>query len=85
MWTDAERVTNGEGQLGAIQRVEMKFIDVLFLEQLHLFYSHAGCDEFARLGIVVEPVETLLQPFRHAGTTLLGTAPGAYRVEVSAR
>ena len=55
--THTERVTNGEGQLGAVQRIEMKLLDTLLLQQSYLFYRDAGCNELACLGIVLQSVE----------------------------
>ncbi len=70
--TNAERMADGECQFRAVQRIEMKFFDALFLEQPYLFYCDAGCNELASLGIVFKAVEAMHQPFGHARTALLG-------------
>ena len=50
-------MTNGEGQFGAVQRIEMKLFYTLILKQSHLFYRNAGGNELACLGIVFQSVE----------------------------
>src|SRR6188768_1558305 len=58
----AERVADGVGELGAVQCVEMELVDSVLLQLVHLLDGDRGRDQLARLGIVVESVEAMLQP-----------------------
>src|SRR5271166_3885579 len=60
-------VTDREGQFGAIQRVEVKFVDAVLAQLLHLLDCNMRCDQAARTRIVIESVEALSQPKRYLG------------------
>src|SRR5262245_58198916 len=60
--THAERVADGVRELAAVQRVEMELVDDVPLQRVHLLDGHGGRDELARVGVVVEPVEAVLEP-----------------------
>ena len=62
------------GQLRAIQRIEVEFVDAMLAQMLYLFDRHARGNEAARLWVVVQPVEPLMQPRRHRCTATLGKA-----------
>src|SRR3954468_16995566 len=70
----AEGVADREGGLRAVQRIEMKLVDAMPLQQVHLLDGHCGRDHLARLGVVLEPVEAVLEPVRDARAAALGEA-----------
>ena len=72
MGTHAERVADGVGQFGTVQRVEVELIDAMPLQHVHLLDRHRRGDELARLGIVFETVETVLQPVRDRRAATFG-------------
>src|SRR4051812_33112876 len=74
----AERVTDGVGELRAVQRVEMKLIDAVSLQRVHLFDGHGGRNQLARLGIVLESIEAMLQPLGN-GRAAARREPGDLR------
>ena len=53
----AEQVADRDDQVGAVQRVEMEFVDAVGVQPAALLGGERGGDEPARVGIVVEPVE----------------------------
>src|SRR5665213_3776550 len=67
-------MTDGEGEISAIECVEMKLIDTLAAERLDLSDRERRGDHAARLGIVLEPIETMPQPFGDLRPTSLGKA-----------
>src|SRR5437764_10104851 len=64
---DAEQMADGEHEVGAVHGVEVKGIDAMLGEFLHLPRRDGGGDQLAGVGIVVEPLEFFRQPIRHAG------------------
>src|SRR6187399_1619960 len=74
----AERVTDGVGQLGAVQRVEVELLDAVTLQRVHLLDGHRGGDQLARVGVVLEAIEAMLQPLGDRGAATLGK-PGDLR------
>src|SRR5688572_17059031 len=58
----AERMADGVSEFRAVQRVEMELVDAMALQGVHLLDGHRGGNELARLGVVFQPVETMLQP-----------------------
>src|SRR6478609_3308414 len=63
--TDAEQMADREHEIGAVHGVEVEGIDAVFCQFLHLAGRNGGRDQFAGIGIVIEPVELLRQPVRH--------------------
>src|SRR6185295_12495163 len=70
----AEGVADREGKLGAVQRIEMKLVDAMPLQHVHLLDRHGGRDHLAGLGVVLEPVEAMLEPLRDGRAATLGEA-----------
>src|SRR5688572_30017998 len=68
----AQRVADRVGQLRTIQRIEMELLDAVALQGVHLLDGHRRGDQLARFGIVLEPVEAVLQPVRDRGAAALG-------------
>src|SRR5258708_33402024 len=69
---DTEQMADGEHQLRAVHGVEVKGIDAVLGELLHLAGGNRGRHQLAGLGVVVEAFEFLRQPVRHAGAGALG-------------
>ena len=67
-------MANGVGELGAVQRIEVKLLDAVPAQLLHLIDRHVRCDHAARLRILVQPIEAPAQPFGNGGTATLGKA-----------
>src|SRR6185436_690816 len=67
----AQGVADREGEFRAVQRIEMKLIDAMPLQHVRLLDGHGGRDHFARLGVVLEAVEAMLQPVRDGRTAAL--------------
>src|SRR3954464_15886681 len=65
--TDAQQMADREHEVRAVHGVEMKGVDTLLCELLHLARSNRRGYELARLGVVVEPFELVGQPGRHRG------------------
>ena len=55
----AEGVTDGVGQLGAIERVEVKFRHALTFEFLHLLDGDSSGNQAARFSILIQAIETM--------------------------
>ena len=70
----AERVADRVGELGTVQRIEMKLVDAVTLQRVHLLDGHRGGNQLARLGIFFEAVEAMLQPIRDRRAATLGEA-----------
>src|SRR5688572_9906788 len=69
-----QRMADGVGELGTVQRVEMELIHAMFLQGMDLLDGHRRGDELARLRVLFEPVETMFQPLRNGSATALGEA-----------
>ena len=67
-------MTNCECELGAIQGIKVKLIDAFPLQQSHLLDGNAGGDQFSRVRVIFETVESIVQPARHRGAALFGEA-----------
>src|SRR5216683_640942 len=67
MRADAEQMADGEHEVRAVHGVEMKGIDAVFCELLHLAGGNGGGHELSRFGIVVEAVELFREPVGHGG------------------
>src|SRR6266849_6520042 len=63
---DAEQMADGEHEVGAVHGVEMKGVDAVLGEFLHLAGRDGGRHQLAGFGIVVEAFEFLREPVRHA-------------------
>src|SRR3989442_8310980 len=64
---DAEQMADSEYEVGAVHRVEVKGIDAVFCQFLHLAGSDGGRDQLARFRIFVEALEFFPEPVRHPG------------------
>src|SRR3954464_5715686 len=62
---DAQQMADREHEVRAVHSVEMKGIDALLGELLHLAGRNGGGAQLARLGVVVEAFELVRQPGRH--------------------
>src|SRR3569832_2446899 len=64
---DAKQMADRENQIGAVHGVEMKGVDAVLVELLHLSRRNGCSDKLAGLGVVVEAVKLNSQPVRHRG------------------
>src|SRR5438876_11546239 len=64
---DAQQMADREHEVRAVHGVEMKSIDAMLGEFLHLARRNRCGHQFPRLGVVVEPFELVGQPGRHGG------------------
>src|SRR5438445_2512819 len=64
---DAQQMADREHEVRAVHGVEMKGVDALLGQFLHLPGGDGRGDELAGLGVVVEPFEFVRQPGRHGG------------------
>src|SRR6202045_508917 len=64
---DAEQMADGEYEVGAVHGVEMKGIDAVFCQFLHLAGGDGGRHQLACVRVVVEAFEFFREPVRHAG------------------
>src|SRR5215213_6646934 len=62
---DAQQMADRKHEVRAVHGVEMKGIDALLGELLHLAGRNGGGNQLARLGVVVEAFELVRQPGRH--------------------
>ena len=62
---DSERVADRIGELGAIERVEVELLHAVTRQLLHLLDRDARRNQAARVRIVIQPGEAVLQPFRN--------------------
>src|SRR5947207_8379956 len=58
---DAQQMADREHEVRAVHGVEMKGVDALFCQLLHLARSDSSRDQLARLGIVVEAFQLVRQ------------------------
>src|SRR6202162_4735000 len=64
---NAEQMAYREHEVGAVHGVEMKGVDSVLVELLHLACRDGGRHQLAGLGVVVEAFEFGGEPVRHAG------------------
>src|SRR6478736_3808039 len=64
---DAQQMADGEHEVGAVHGVEVKGVDAMLGEFLHLAGRHRGRHQLAGFGVVVEAFEFFREPVRHAG------------------
>src|SRR5260221_2252293 len=64
---NAKQMADREHEVGAVHGVEVKGIDAVFCQFLHLAGGDGGRDKLAGFGIVVEAVEFCREPVRHRG------------------
>src|SRR5882724_7820166 len=64
---DAQQMADREHKVRAVHGVEMKGVDALFRQLLHLAGRNRCGHQLPRLGVVVEPFELVRQPRRHGG------------------
>src|SRR6266850_3413376 len=62
---NAQQMADGKHEVRAVHGVEVKGIDAVLGELLHLAGRYGRGDQLARLGIVVEAFELVRQPGRH--------------------
>src|SRR3979490_193064 len=62
---DAEQMADGEDEVGAVHGVEMKGIDAMFCQFLHLAGRDRCRHQLAGVDIVVEALEFLREPVGH--------------------
>src|ERR1700675_4222159 len=67
MGANAEQMADGEHEVGAVHGVEVKGVDAMFGEFLHLAGGNCRRHQLAGVGGVVEGVELSGQPVRHGG------------------
>ena len=60
-----ERMADGVGEFGAIERIEMKLLHAVAGKRLYLLDGDARGDQAARLGVLVKAAEALVQPLRN--------------------
>src|SRR5882757_1244467 len=63
---NAEQMADGEHEVRAVHGVEMKGIDAVFCQFLHLTGGNRRRYQLAGLGVVVEALELFREPVRHA-------------------
>src|SRR5690349_6477568 len=68
----AERMADRVSQLRAVQRVEMELLDAVALQRVDLLDGDGRRNQLARLGVVLEAVEAMLQPVGDRGAAALG-------------
>src|ERR1700731_3068012 len=64
---DTEQMADGEHEVRAVHGVEVKGVDAVLGQFLHLAGGDGGGHQLAGVGVVVEALELLRQPVRHAG------------------
>ncbi len=65
-------MADGVDEIGAVHRVEMEIGDAAVDQIDHLLGGDRGGDQLARGGVVIEAVEALGEPGRHAGAGARG-------------
>src|SRR5258705_1067334 len=65
--TNPEQMADGEYEIRAVHGVEVKGVDAVLGEFLHLAGGDGGRHQLAGLGIVVEALEFFRKPVRHSG------------------
>src|SRR6266446_7782912 len=63
---DAEQMADGEHEVGAVHGVEMKGVDAMFGEFLHLAGGDGGRHQLAGFGVVIQAFKFGSEPVRHA-------------------
>src|SRR3954447_11661457 len=66
---NAEQMANRDNQVGAVERVEMEFMDAIGMQPPALLSGERGRDETARLRVIVESLEMRPHPGRDRGST----------------
>src|SRR5664279_3557563 len=64
---DTEQMADGEHEVRAVHGVEVKGIDAVLCQLLHLAGGNRRRHQLAGLGVVVEALEFFRQPVRHRG------------------
>ena len=67
-------MANRVDQFGPVQSIEVKLIDAVLTQLLHLLDGHIRGDHAARIRIILQSVEAAAQPIRHAGAAARGEA-----------
>src|ERR1700680_423263 len=78
---EAEKVADGVGEIGAVQRVKVEFRHAAIEQFEHLLGGNGGGDQPTGCRIAVEALEAPRQPIRHACPALLGKAARLVEVE----
>src|SRR5215468_2522942 len=68
-------MADGVDEIGAVQRIEMKLGDAAIDQAHHLLGGDCCGNEVSRLLIVLEALESVAEPIRHARPGLLREAP----------
>ena len=71
---NAEQMADRDDQVGAVERVEMEFVDAVRVQPPALLGGERGRDETARIRIIVEPLEMRRHPGRDRGAARRGHA-----------
>src|SRR5258707_4580531 len=83
MGANAQQMADGEHEVGAVHGVEVKGIDAVFCQFLHLAGRDSGGHQLAGIGIVVETLEFFREPVRHrragASDKIAGLLEGMHR------
>src|ERR1700682_1927154 len=64
---DTEQMAGREHEVGAVHGVEMKGVDAVFRQFLHLAGGDGGRHQLTGIGVVVEALEFLRKPIKHRG------------------
>src|SRR5262249_4007468 len=79
-WTQAEQMTHGVDQVGAVHGVEVEIGDAAIDEIEHLLGGDRGGDELAGGGVLLETLEPMGQPVRHRGAAARGERLGLLEI-----
>src|SRR5258707_8306739 len=77
---NAQQMADGEHEVRAVHGVEVEGIDAVLGEFLHLAGRDGGRDQLARVRILVEPLELLREPRRHAGAGAPGEIGSLFEI-----
>src|SRR5260370_39200092 len=81
--TNPEQMADGEYEIRAVHGVEVKGVDAVLCQFLHLAGGDGGRHQLAGFGIIVEAFEFLREPVRHAGAgardKIAGLLEGVHR------
>src|SRR5579862_5586965 len=73
-------MTNREDEVGAVHRIEMKVAHAAVDEVDDLLGADSRRNETTRDEIVIEPLETIGEPGRHAGAGAFSEAGGLFEI-----
>src|SRR3981189_164046 len=64
---DAQQMADGEHEIGAVHGVEMKGVDAVFCQFLHLARRDGSRHQLAGLGVVIQAFKLGSKPVRYGG------------------